>query len=69
VQKGIVEGREWLAENSCRTVALESTGKYWIPVFNLFEDHFDLTLANPKIKSALSSTISSALVRKLPGSN
>lgn len=48
MQKGIVEGREWLAENSCRTVALESTGKYWIPVFNLFEDHFDLTLANPR---------------------
>ena len=48
MNKGITQGRQWLIENNCRTVALESTGKYWIPVFNLFEDYFNLTLANPR---------------------
>lgn len=48
MQKGILQGRQWLIENNCPTVTLESTGKYWIPVFNHFEDYFDLTLANPR---------------------
>ncbi|NBJ14065.1 MAG: IS110 family transposase [Dehalobacter sp. 4CP] len=37
----------WLHENDCHVVVMESTGKYWIPVFNLMEDSFTLTLANP----------------------
>lgn len=27
---------------------MESTGKYWIPVFNLLEDRIYVTIANPK---------------------
>jgi hypothetical protein len=27
---------------------MESTGKYWIPVYNLLEDHIHVTIANPK---------------------
>ena len=27
---------------------MESTGKYWIPVFNLLEDELNVTIANPK---------------------
>ena len=27
---------------------MESTGKYWIPVFNLLEDQINVTIANPK---------------------
>ena len=27
---------------------MESTGKYWIPVFNLLEDKINVTIANPK---------------------
>jgi transposase len=27
----------WLVENNCRIVCMESTGKYWIPVFNIRE--------------------------------
>lgn len=27
---------------------MESTGKYWIPVFNLLEDEINVTIANPK---------------------
>jgi len=27
----------WLETHNCRDVCLESTGKYWIPVFNILE--------------------------------
>lgn len=27
---------------------MESTGKYWVPVFNLLEDSISITIANPK---------------------
>lgn len=37
-----------LLQNDCYEIAMESTGKYWIPVFNLFEDFFAVTLANPR---------------------
>ena len=28
---------EWLSANNCKDVCMESTGKYWIPVFNILE--------------------------------
>lgn len=40
--------KSWLLENNCRDVCMESTGKYWIPVFNLLEDSIRVTIANPK---------------------
>jgi transposase len=40
--------RAWLLENNCRDVCMESTGKYWVPVFNLLEDSINVTIANPK---------------------
>lgn len=43
----IFKAISWLQENDCHVVVMESTGKYWIPVFNLMEDSFTLTLANP----------------------
>lgn len=48
MQSGILLAQDWLLQNKCRNIAMESTGKYWIPVFNLFEHHFDITLANPR---------------------
>jgi len=27
----------WLLESNCKDVCMESTGKYWIPVFNILE--------------------------------
>ncbi len=36
----LVELREWLAELKVTHVAMESTGVYWQPVFNLLEGHF-----------------------------
>ena len=34
----ILEFKQWLLEHQCFDLCLESTGKYWVPVFNLLED-------------------------------
>ncbi len=34
--------------NNCRDICMESTGKYWVPVFNLLEDEINVVIANPK---------------------
>ena len=44
----ILAFKQWLLNNSCRDVCMESTGKYWVPVFNLLEDELNVTIANPK---------------------
>ena len=44
----IREFKQWLIENNCYDVCLESTGKYWIPIFNLLEDTIRVTITNPK---------------------
>ncbi len=36
----------WLSEAECTHVAMESTGVYWQPVFNLLEGSFGVILAN-----------------------
>lgn len=45
--------RDWLLENSCLHVCMESTGKYWIPVFNILEDHVHVILTHPKYVRAI----------------
>ena len=35
--KGLKELCDWLAKYNCSEVCMESTGKYWIPVFNVLE--------------------------------
>jgi transposase len=37
---------DWLLAAGCTHIAIESTGVYWRPVFNLLEDHFALLLVN-----------------------
>ena len=44
----ILEFKQWLLENDCHDVCMGSTGKYWVPVFNLLEDEINVTIANPK---------------------
>ena len=44
----ILAFKKWLIKNQCCDVCMESTGKYWIPVFNLLEDELNVTIANPK---------------------
>jgi len=43
----------WLAEYGCRDVCMESTGKYWIPVYNILEKTCNLVLAHPKYLKAI----------------
>jgi transposase len=43
----------WLIENECHHVCMESTGKYWIPVFNYLEDDIDVCLTHPKYVKAI----------------
>jgi len=45
---GILRFKQWLLENNCRDVCMESTGKYWIPVYNLLEDEINVVVASPK---------------------
>jgi transposase len=39
---------DWLAEQQVTHIALESTGVYWKPIWNLLEDRFALLLVNPR---------------------
>lgn len=44
--RDLVELRDWLLTMGCTHVAMESTGFYWKSVYNVLEDHFQVTLAN-----------------------
>ena len=40
---------DWLLEHNCLDVCMESTGKYWVPVFNILEKRgIRVVIANPK---------------------
>ncbi|MDP8974653.1 MAG: IS110 family transposase [Actinomycetota bacterium] len=39
---------DWLAAHEVAQVAMESTGVYWKPIWNLLEDQFDLLLVNAR---------------------
>jgi len=43
---GLRELSSWLKEHNVKTVAMESTGVYWKPIFNILEDDFEVILAN-----------------------
>jgi transposase len=46
--------RGWLKQLKVTSIAMESTGVYWRPVWNVLEGHgFELLLANPKQVKAL----------------
>src|SRR5262245_16138753 len=40
--------RDWLKAEGCTDVAMESSGVYWKPVYNLLEGHFEVTIANAR---------------------
>jgi transposase len=44
--QGLLALADWLAEQGCTHVAMESTGVYWKPVWHVLESSFDLVLAN-----------------------
>ena len=37
---------KWLEDRGVTHIAMESTGVYWKPIYNILEDYFDITLAN-----------------------
>lgn len=45
----LIRFRNWLLENDCQNVCMESTGKYYIPVYNALEGFIsNVVVANPK---------------------
>ena len=45
----LINFRNWLIENDCDNVCMESTGKYYIPVYNALEGFIsNVVVANPK---------------------
>lgn len=51
--QGLNELSQWLCEHDCQDVCMESTGKYWIPIFNKLESSCSITLAHPKYVKAI----------------
>ena len=50
----LIQFREWLIENNYQNVCMESTGKYYIPVYNALESHIsNVVVANPKWVKAI----------------
>ncbi len=52
----LLEIAKWLLENKIRSAAMEATGIYWIPLFEILEDH--------KLKPAL---VDPSMVKNVPG--
>lgn len=47
--KGLQELSDWLKKYQCNEVCMESSGKYWIPIFNILEkNNLSVVLAHPK---------------------
>jgi len=54
LNRGLYSFCGWLAEHNCYDVCMESTGKYWIPVFNILEQgSIRATLTHPKFVRAI----------------
>src|SRR5436190_917821 len=52
---GLQELADWLADGGCTHVAMESTGVYWKPVYNLLDGRFTVIVAN------------AAAIKRMPG--
>lgn len=48
INSDIQKFHDWLIENDCYHVCMESTGKYWISIFNYLEIDIDVCLTHPK---------------------
>lgn len=51
--KGLKDLSQWLLSRKCKDVCMESTDKYWIPVYNILENHCTIVLAHPKYVKAI----------------
>jgi transposase len=50
---GLRDLRDWLAEQGCKDVCMESTGKYWFPVHNILEPSCKVVVSHPKFVKAI----------------
>ena len=49
----IAAPHDWLLAQDCHNVCMESTGKYFITVFNILEPHLNVCLTYPKYAKAI----------------
>jgi transposase len=50
----LISFRTWLLEHHCFNVCMESTGKYWIPIYNILEEaNIHVLLTHPKYVRAI----------------
>ena len=50
----LIRFKDWLLENDCLNVCMESTGKYYVPVYNALEGNIsNVVVANPKWVKAI----------------
>lgn len=46
--RSLISLRDWLLKNGITHVAMESTGVYWKPIFNILGEHFTIILVNAR---------------------
>ncbi len=51
--KDLLNLSDWLTSHGCTHVAMESTGEYWRPVFNILEGNFEVMLVNARHMKAV----------------
>ncbi len=44
--QSLLELRDWLKEQGCTHIAMEATGVYWKPIYNLLEGDFEILVVN-----------------------
>lgn len=44
--QNLLEMRDWLKEQGCTHLAMEATGVYWKPIYNLLEGDFTVLVVN-----------------------
>jgi transposase len=42
----IMRFKDWVIENNCEQVVVESTGVYWVPIYTVFEESVEIIVAN-----------------------
>jgi len=57
VIEDLLRFKDWVIENNCEQVAVESTGIYWYPIHAVLEGKIDLIVANAYKIKGLTGTI------------
>ena len=43
--------KEWVLENNCEQVAVESTGVYWVPIHTVLEDKIEVIVSPTRLST------------------